>query len=174
MRDKGCYAGHSGPEYCLNVLDNPLQTNLPVQQLYIFIKSVTLSTVTVCPEGRKDIQGHWLPVPHVLAIVNTHNPSHAAKVIQFGKWFVHLSHQSNSMALNKSKKALKERYIFGIFDIESHKQVINIKFSLINLIFGNYGCVAGFDHLIAVVLVFIYTPLRELIPGYPNAKKQGK
>jgi len=73
------------------------------------------------------------------------------------------------MASNKSrKKALKERYIFGIFDIESHKQVINVKFSLINLILGITGVLLVL--IICVVLVFIYTPLRELIPGYPNAK----
>ncbi len=73
------------------------------------------------------------------------------------------------MASNKSrKKALKERYIFGVFDIESHKQVINVKFSLINLILGITGVLLVL--IICVVLVFIYTPLRELIPGYPNAK----
>jgi murein DD-endopeptidase MepM/ murein hydrolase activator NlpD len=73
------------------------------------------------------------------------------------------------MASNKSrKKALKERYIFGVFDIESHKQVINVNFSLINLILGGMGLLLVL--ITCVVLVFIYTPLRELIPGYPNAK----
>ncbi|MFA5443651.1 MAG: M23 family metallopeptidase [Bacteroidales bacterium] len=73
------------------------------------------------------------------------------------------------MAANKSrKKALRERYIFGVFDIESHKQVINVKFSLINLILGVLGLL--FILITCVVLVFIYTPMRELIPGYPNAK----
>ncbi len=52
------------------------------------------------------------------------------------------------MASDKpGKKSTEERYIFGIFDIESHKQVINVKFSLINLILGITGVAAGFDHL---------------------------
>ncbi len=73
------------------------------------------------------------------------------------------------MASNKSrKKALRERYIFGVFDIESHKQVINVKFSLINLLIGVLGLLLVL--VTCVVLIFIYTPLRELIPGYPNAQ----
>ncbi|MDD2539198.1 MAG: M23 family metallopeptidase [Bacteroidales bacterium] len=69
---------------------------------------------------------------------------------------------------HSKKKALRERYIFGVFDIESHKQVFNIKFSVLHLLLG----LAGFLIVVvtSVVLTVIYTPLRELVPGYPNAQ----
>ena len=66
------------------------------------------------------------------------------------------------------RKTLKERYVFGVFDKESHKQVYTVKFSIFHLLL----VVLGFLTLIiaGIVLLFIYTPLKEFIPGYPNAQ----
>ena len=51
------------------------------------------------------------------------------------------------------------------FDIESHKQVFNIKFSVLHLLLG----LAGFLIVVvtSVVLTVIYTPLRELVRVIP-------
>ena len=66
------------------------------------------------------------------------------------------------------KKTLKERYIFGIFDKESHQQVFTVKFSVLHLLLG----VVGFLTILiaGVVLIIMYTPLKEVVPGYPNAQ----
>ena len=66
------------------------------------------------------------------------------------------------------KKTLKERYIFGIFDKESHQQVFTVKFSVLHLLVG----VVGFLTILiaGVVLIIMYTPLKEVVPGYPNAQ----
>lgn len=69
---------------------------------------------------------------------------------------------------HSKKKALRERYIFGIFNIESYKQVFNVKFSVLQLLL----CLLGFLIILisSVVLLIIYTPLKEYVPGYPNAQ----
>ncbi|HOG25484.1 MAG TPA: M23 family metallopeptidase [Bacteroidales bacterium] len=77
--------------------------------------------------------------------------------------------QSKSMTSGHSKKkVLRDRYIFGVFDIEFHKQVLNFKFSILQLLLGLFGIIAVL--VAGVVLLIIYTPLREIVPGYPNAQ----
>ena len=77
--------------------------------------------------------------------------------------------QSESMTSgHPKKKVLRDRYVFGVFDIESHKQVLNLKFSILQLLLGLFGIIAIL--VTSVVLLIIYTPLREVVPGYPNAQ----
>lgn len=66
------------------------------------------------------------------------------------------------------RKTLRERYVFGVFDKESHKQVYTVKFSVFHLLLVVIGLLAVL--ITGITLLFIYTPLKEVIPGYPNAQ----
>ncbi|HPV87629.1 MAG TPA: M23 family metallopeptidase [Bacteroidales bacterium] len=66
------------------------------------------------------------------------------------------------------KKVLRERYVLGISDIESHKQIFNVKFSVLQFLLGLLGFLTIL--VTSVVLLIIYTPLREYVPGYPDAQ----
>jgi len=65
-------------------------------------------------------------------------------------------------------KGLREHYILGVYHSDSLKQITCIKASGMQMLLSVIGFV--FLLILAVVLLIIYTPLREFIPGYPNAK----
>jgi murein DD-endopeptidase MepM/ murein hydrolase activator NlpD len=74
------------------------------------------------------------------------------------------------MAKNGDKRTLKERfrnkYRLSIFRGESYQEVLNLKLSRLDviLIIG----VITLIFLAIVILIIAFTPVRELIPGYPN------
>jgi murein DD-endopeptidase MepM/ murein hydrolase activator NlpD len=76
------------------------------------------------------------------------------------------------MAKNGDKRTLKERfrnkYRLSIFRGESYQEVLNLKLSRLDVIMIISG--VTFIFLAIVVLIIAFTPVRELIPGYPDEK----
>ncbi len=74
------------------------------------------------------------------------------------------------MAKNGDKRSLKERfrnkYRLSIFRGESYQEVLNLKLSRLDVIMIIGGLT--FIFLAIVVLIIAFTPVRELIPGYPD------
>jgi murein DD-endopeptidase MepM/ murein hydrolase activator NlpD len=74
------------------------------------------------------------------------------------------------MAKNGDKRSLKEwfrnKYRLSIFRGESYQEVLNLTLSRLTviLIIG----VPAFIFLDIIILIIAFTPLRELIPGYPD------
>lgn len=69
---------------------------------------------------------------------------------------------------NSKKKIVRDRYHFGIFDLESHKPILNFKFSILKLLLWPLGIITVL--ITSTVLLMIYTPLKEIVPGYPSAR----
>ena len=69
---------------------------------------------------------------------------------------------------NSKKKIVRDRYHFGIFDLESHKPILNFKFSILKLLIWLLGIITVL--ITSTVLLMIYTPLKEIVPGYPSAR----
>jgi len=76
------------------------------------------------------------------------------------------------MAKNGDKRSLIERfrskYRLSIYRDESYQEVLNLKLSRLNVI-TIIGAIT-FIFLVIVVSIIAYTPVRELIPGYPDEK----
>jgi murein DD-endopeptidase MepM/ murein hydrolase activator NlpD len=76
------------------------------------------------------------------------------------------------MSKNGDKRSLKERfrnkYRLSIFRGESYQEVLNLKLSRLDVIMIISG--VTFIFLAIVVLIIAFTPVRELIPGYPDEK----
>ncbi|MCG8697612.1 MAG: M23 family metallopeptidase [Bacteroidales bacterium] len=62
---------------------------------------------------------------------------------------------------------LRAKYRFSIYRDSSFEEVVNFRLSRLN-VFVVGGCILLIIYII-VNLVIAYTPLRELIPGYPDA-----
>ncbi|NLA15087.1 MAG: M23 family metallopeptidase [Bacteroidales bacterium] len=69
---------------------------------------------------------------------------------------------------NSRKRTLRERYLLEVFDKESHKPIFKVKLSVLQLLLGLVGFLTVL--IASVILIVIYTPLKEVIPGYPNAQ----
>ncbi len=76
------------------------------------------------------------------------------------------------MARNGDKRSLMERfrskYRLSIYRDESYQEVLNLKLTRLNVI--TFVAVITFIFLVIVVSIIAYTPVRELIPGYPDEK----
>ena len=76
------------------------------------------------------------------------------------------------MAKNTDKRSLLERfkskYRLSIYRGESYQEVLNLKLSRLNVI-TIIGAIT-IIFLVIVVSIIAYTPVRELIPGYPDEK----
>ena len=74
------------------------------------------------------------------------------------------------MSRNGDKRSLKEKfknkYRLSIYRGESYQEVLNLKLSRLDVI--TIIGVITFVFLAIVVLIIAYTPVRELIPGYPD------
>jgi murein DD-endopeptidase MepM/ murein hydrolase activator NlpD len=65
-------------------------------------------------------------------------------------------------------KKFRHKYRLSIYRDETFEEVLNLKLTRLNLLALLGGCI--FIFLIIVISVIAYTPVRELIPGYPNEK----
>jgi murein DD-endopeptidase MepM/ murein hydrolase activator NlpD len=76
------------------------------------------------------------------------------------------------MAKNGDKRSLLERfkskYRLSVYRGESYQEVLNLKLSRLNVI-TIIGAIT-LIFLVIVVSIIAYTPVRELIPGYPDEK----
>lgn len=76
------------------------------------------------------------------------------------------------MARNKDKRSFLERvkskYRLSIYRDESYQEVLNLKLSRLNVI--TIIGVVTLVFLAIVISIIAYTPVRELIPGYPDEK----
>lgn len=74
------------------------------------------------------------------------------------------------MARNKDNRSFLERvkskYRLSIYRDESYKEVLNLKLSRLNVI--TFITVTTLIFLAIVISIIAYTPVRELIPGYPD------
>ena len=74
------------------------------------------------------------------------------------------------MAKNGDKRSLKEKfknkYRLSIFRDESYQQVLSLKLSRLNVI--AIISILTIVFLAIVVLIIVFTPAKELIPGYPS------
>lgn len=69
----------------------------------------------------------------------------------------------------KSNK-LTKKYRFAIMEDESHKNLFGFRANRLSVIIGS---IASFLIILTLVLVLIaYTPIRQLIPGYPSAESK--
>jgi murein DD-endopeptidase MepM/ murein hydrolase activator NlpD len=76
------------------------------------------------------------------------------------------------MAKNKDNRSflekVKSKYRLSIYRGESYQEVLNMKLSRLNVII--FIVVTIIIFLAIVISIIAYTPVRELIPGYPDEK----
>jgi murein DD-endopeptidase MepM/ murein hydrolase activator NlpD len=65
-------------------------------------------------------------------------------------------------------KKFKHKYRLSIYRDETFEEVLNLRLSKMNVL--ALVSVLTFIFLIIVISIIAYTPVRELIPGYPNEK----
>ncbi len=68
----------------------------------------------------------------------------------------------------KKKKSLRSKYRFSIFNDTSHEELFVLRANGLSMILSI--CLAIIFIIGAVTVLISYTPLREFIPGYPNAQ----
>jgi murein DD-endopeptidase MepM/ murein hydrolase activator NlpD len=75
---------------------------------------------------------------------------------------------NNSKGIKSFFRKLKNKYRLSIFRDESYEEVLNMKLTRLNVV-----TVIGITAILFVTIVFLliaYTPIREFIPGYPDAE----
>ena len=69
---------------------------------------------------------------------------------------------------DKKKRSIRNKYRFAIFNDTSHEELFVFRANGLNMILSI--CLAIIFIIAAVTVLISYTPLREFIPGYPNAQ----